>query len=924
MALKKSGVMLVAEGYSDYMKKMKDINKAHTDAFGKPFKPMKPPTQELSGFNKFLGEAVSGFTDMGPLIGRVTGAFLALGPAIVAVKLVDWLNQASQLALTVETLDIALRTMAEHAGYSGEQVDFAVASLKKQGITTEASIKALQRLTRAEISWAEASKLAAIAQGSAVGTNMTSSEAFERLVLGIQKMEPELLDELGITLSREKAYKQMSQQLGKSSKDLTDAEKKQAILNQVYAQSAVVMDVYDAAMGTAGKQQKSLMRLQEETALSVGNFTKSIATASIAMQTDFWTGAQQAAKGLEMWGPVLEEASRGLSLFSDSMSKQEGGNMFGKGGIFDLSTLGNLGKGLQAWARTFVDGTSLMAAAYQALKFEIINDSKEIAGVFQKLASGDFTGAWEEATTLLETRGEKFTSNFQSAFSTMMDNNRKKFPDLYKAWEDVGDVAEVSLDKQVDGSQEAQASVEELTNALKEQQAVLEATKGAFEKAKSIQETYTQATAQAKEDLDKGLAEADAQYTKDKLEMEKAQAEETIAFDKETYDTRKKMVDDFNRERQRSIDAFRRDQENDENQFRKSQEDEETKFRQGQLHGLQRHMLDMAQAARRQRINDRWMRAEGDVLGLMRSREDFGTSQTEATENFNLDRRQANEGFQLQQELARENFRIQQELAQENFNIQERLRKEDHDRQMAEFDANRAMEREKMLAGFEEEAALLLENYEKQKADLHARYEEALAAAKEQRDKQLEQLGDSLKAEGELTEEGMKEIASKISEVFGDDAAGDKLIQGWADRTTNKFGVLIDDLSAQIAVLKAQMESVENAGPGSGSGTRPSSAPPPYTRNGNKRGPGTRGMRQGGSGVVTGPAVFEVEPGVREAFMFAPLPTGGPTNLNVNMKGGFNITGGEVAGKAAVEEALNTMTEEFVTAVQKLSKMRGR
>jgi hypothetical protein len=79
-------------------------------------------------------------------------------------------------------------------------------------------------------------------------------------------------------------------------------------------------------------------------------------------------------------------------------------------------------------------------------------------------------------------------------------------------------------------------------------------------------------------------------------------------------------------------------------------------------------------------------------------------------------------------------------------------------------------------------------------------------------------------------------------------------------------------------------------------------------------------MRQGGTGVITGPALFEVEPGQREAFMFAPLPSAPSGNLNVNMAGGFNITGAEVAGRAATEAALDQMVDEFTDAVRKLSR----
>ena len=58
--------------------------------------------------------------------------------------------------------------------------------------------------------------------------------------------------------------------------------------------------------------------------------------------------------------------------------------------------------------------------------------------------------------------------------------------------------------------------------------------------------------------------------------------------------------------------------------------------------------------------------------------------------------------------------------------------------------------------------------------------------------------------------------------------------------------------------------------------------------------------------------------------MFAPLPAVGRSKMDVNRSGGFNIKGGEAAGKAAVETALDTMTEEFIQAVGKLGRRGTR
>ena len=70
---------------------------------------------------------------------------------------------------------------------------------------------------------------AAITLGQATGVSAT--EAIERLVGGIGKLETELLDELGITVKARDAYDAYAASVGKSAKELTDAEKKVAFYN---------------------------------------------------------------------------------------------------------------------------------------------------------------------------------------------------------------------------------------------------------------------------------------------------------------------------------------------------------------------------------------------------------------------------------------------------------------------------------------------------------------------------------------------------------------------------------------------------------------------------------------------------------------------------------------------------------------------
>ena len=61
-------------------------------------------------------------------------------------------------------------------------------------------------------------------------------DAFDRLVRGVSKAEPELLDELGITLRLANATKRYGDMVGKTADSLTEYERSQAVMVEVQRQ----------------------------------------------------------------------------------------------------------------------------------------------------------------------------------------------------------------------------------------------------------------------------------------------------------------------------------------------------------------------------------------------------------------------------------------------------------------------------------------------------------------------------------------------------------------------------------------------------------------------------------------------------------------------------------------------------------------
>jgi hypothetical protein len=76
----------------------------------------------------------------------------------------------------------------------------------------------------------------AVKRGYALGID--AQTAFERIVTGIGRLSARILDDLGILTDARSTYENYARSIGKSAQELTDAEKRQALVNRVLADGA--------------------------------------------------------------------------------------------------------------------------------------------------------------------------------------------------------------------------------------------------------------------------------------------------------------------------------------------------------------------------------------------------------------------------------------------------------------------------------------------------------------------------------------------------------------------------------------------------------------------------------------------------------------------------------------------------------------
>ncbi|MHA2220066.1 MAG: hypothetical protein ACXACY_29600, partial [Candidatus Hodarchaeales archaeon] len=660
----------------------KEIQKA-TNNTANNIRGLRAVFMELGGA-KVLG-ALKGLRASLLSVQAAMGLLLAIP---IIAKFVRFGKQSSDIATRNETLAVSLKTLGEAYGYTSKQIDIAVGQLRDQGITTSAAQQSLMRMARANLEWSEASKLAAIAQGSAVAAGMTSSDAFNRLVLGIQKMEPELLDELGITLRRTEAYKKFAQQMGLNAQQLTDQQKQQAILNEVYAQSEKVLDVYGAAMGTAGKQEGSLIRIQKETQNNVGKMLLVFRSLSVEMKTNLWTALRNITLGLSSMAPVMRMVIKDFQIGFGAVSNLVKAILGLKAGTswFDV-----LGRKMHEAAQTAMRMHIIVASALTAIGQEIYKLATSGGEALKALFELRFKDAAEAAQGL----GKEIFDGigFEKEFKKRLGEYKEQFPDLFKTWDELVEAMEGSLERQ-------NGALDDNVNALNERREALLAQAAVLKQVEGIENNYSKAVAKATESYNKSIAKLEKDLAKARQKATEKMTKALAKLEKDAGESRAKILEDARREEiEKQKDLYR------------EMEQERRRFELSQL-----------QSMRRFKLSERRLQAEGDILGLIRLREDFDLQQKEAKENYDLNKDE-------QKKAAEEQLRKQ---------------REDVQRRLEELDQEIQERRSEITQGYQEELEELVKSNQERKAEALASYQEQLQDLKDGRAEQLKVLARSL------------------------------------------------------------------------------------------------------------------------------------------------------------------------------------
>jgi len=196
-----------------------------------------------------LGGLVRLYATYAANIFAVSAAFKALSDAMdtsMMVKGLDQLGAASGVAM------------------GGLAKQFAAAS--DGAISFREAMEATAKATSAGMSKKQLMELGTVAKGASQALGVNMSDAVSRLTRGITKLEPELLDELGIFTKVGKATEDYARSVGKSVDSLTDFEKRQAFANAVllegkqkFGEIAAESNQYDKLLASLKNVEKEIL-----------------------------------------------------------------------------------------------------------------------------------------------------------------------------------------------------------------------------------------------------------------------------------------------------------------------------------------------------------------------------------------------------------------------------------------------------------------------------------------------------------------------------------------------------------------------------------------------------------------------------------------------------------------------------------------
>ena len=187
-----------------------------------------------------VSSAARSFSKLNQTIGNgpngLVGAYATLAANTFAVSAAF---NALRSAAQVEQMMQGLETQGARTGRSLINVSNSLQEITKYSLSAADAMQATALMSSAGFSTKGMEDLTAVAYNASLALGRSVPDALDRISKGVTKLEPELLDELGIMTKLSEAQSAYALANNKSVTSLTSFEKRQAMLNAVVAEGTV-------------------------------------------------------------------------------------------------------------------------------------------------------------------------------------------------------------------------------------------------------------------------------------------------------------------------------------------------------------------------------------------------------------------------------------------------------------------------------------------------------------------------------------------------------------------------------------------------------------------------------------------------------------------------------------------------------------
>lgn len=166
--------------------------------------------------------------------GGLVPAYATLAANVFALSAAfNVLRRAAQ----VEQLSQGLSEMGRASGLAMGTLARGMQEATKNALSLEEAMRATSMITSAGLDPSMVEKFGAAAQKAAVALGRNTQDSLERFTRGVTKLEPELLDEIGLFVRVDEAADEYARKLGKTASQLTSFERRQAFANATLEQA---------------------------------------------------------------------------------------------------------------------------------------------------------------------------------------------------------------------------------------------------------------------------------------------------------------------------------------------------------------------------------------------------------------------------------------------------------------------------------------------------------------------------------------------------------------------------------------------------------------------------------------------------------------------------------------------------------------